>query len=679
MSPEIPNSQPGEQAIKLRLLENVDQEVISALANKEFIAYRNSENELKDELMKRLDVTLEEFRGEISAVIEVEESQKINKLAEMRQKRIFWSLAGIFFSVLLYLMVTIPLRHEHVSLPTPLITSLTGVFWADLGASVFAFIALGIFLASVELLPAARRSIVLVRDHERAMLRYEPRLRIYVAEQMRLIIPSLPEPLTKVAFLEYSSALVELALAETISTKAMTTVQRFVTSHEASALGLAGPRGAGKSTILNFLTSMEGTLGIYIPAPVRYEPNELLARILEELANKYLGQDWQLSSLDALRTRKLWLAIAVTPLFVAIGLIGGVTLYLTDPQLGLDPARWIGVVLVLSSLGLLGFLMKRMLDSRSLRYGRERDASPEGRAEIILRNLRWQQERTSSLALKAEPWGGLLKIESEKSATSTERELGRPRLVADFQDFIRTIIKSHKFKRIIIAIDELDKLATTDDLIAVINEVKDILHIEGTHVIVSVSHDALYRFLLRGLPSRDVFDSTFDEIIQIPMLDASESVEVLQKRAVGFPANWGVACYILSGGLPRDLLRYGRRCVEIYQQTDGSIASVPSQLLGELAAEKVLAELQASSISSHLTPVGRDKLESAVSAARKGSISDIVGFVNEIHDGVAPRIIEWLTGLTEIMKFVQSSSVNEQSSEAASLARQLRPNEIADY
>jgi hypothetical protein len=161
--------------------------------------------------------------------------------------------------------------------------------------------------------------------------------------------------------------------------------------------------------------------------------------------------------------------------------------------------------------------------------------------------------------------------------------------------------------------------------------------------------------------------------------DASESVDVLQKRAVGFPANWGLACYILSGGLPRDLLRYGRRCVEIYQQTEDSIASVPPQLLGKLAAEKVLAELQASSMSSRLTPVGRDRLEAALNPAREGSISDIVSFVSEIHDGVAPPIIEWLTGLTEAMKFIQSIGANDQSSEAASLARQLRTNDIADY
>ncbi len=661
------DSQPDEKATWQRLLTDMNRQLQAAFVTQEFTPYRNSPNELRTELQSRLSLALAEFRDELSAILRLEQEQKTNESRRKRQLRYFWCAVSLPLLAILYLLVTIPLRYQHVLLLTPHLTTAISVFWTEIGAAVFGIIAVSTSIVARGSLPAARRAINLSVDRDRAMRRYDARLEIFVAEQMRLIIPDLPEPVTKVAFLEYSSALVELALAEPISTTALTRVERFVKGHTASALGLAGPRGAGKTTILNFLTSMNRTLGVYIPAPVRYEPNELLKRIFEELANKYLGEGWD-SSVDKLRRPSP--ILLMLSLYAITGILGGgIALYVIDPLLKMNPARWLGIVIVASGVILTAFLLKRLFDSRRTWFRRNREDSPAGRAESILRNFRWQQQQTSNVALETKPWGGLLRVTSEKSATTTERDIGRPRLVADFQDFIRMISNSSRFDRIIIAIDELDKLASTDDLIAVINEIKDVLHIEGTHVIVSVSRDALYRFLLRGVPSRDVFDSTFDEIIQVPMLDASESVEVLQKRAVGFPASWGLACYILSGGLPRDLLRYGRRCVEIYRLTDNGIADVTPRLLGELATEKVLAELQAGGMASRLTRRGWDELESALNAARQGSIAAIVRLGNEIFKETISPIREWLAWLTEVMDFLQSGAADDASGHATSLAR----------
>jgi hypothetical protein len=87
-----------------------------------------------------------------------------------------------------------------------------------------------------------------------------------------------------------------------------------------------------------------------------------------------------------------------------------------------------------------------------------------------------------------------------------------------------------------------------------------------------------------------------------------------------------LACYVLSAGLPRDLLRYGRRCVATYHEPDATRTDVPMRLMGEVAAEKIKAELQASGTLIRLTDRGRDELDSALLAAAKGSISEIAKF-----------------------------------------------------
>jgi hypothetical protein len=208
---------------------------------------------------------------------------------------------------------------------------------------------------------------------------------------------------------------------------------------------------------------MENTLGIYIPAPVRYEPNELLARMFEELASGYLREElprstrrsrWGLAS-----TRSI--ALLLTCYLVAGLLIGGGALFIRNPQFPkMDTSRWLGVLLLLSGIAFLVYWGLRYAQSRRIRHSILREESPIGRAQSIIKNLRWQRQQTSSSSVETKPWGGLLRFSSDTSATTTERDIGRPRLVADFQDFIRMIREDYEAEppRIIIAIDELDKL-----------------------------------------------------------------------------------------------------------------------------------------------------------------------------------------------------------------------------
>lgn len=653
-----------------RLLQDITSQLAALMKEQEFAAYENSENEILAELRLRVDAAFKEFGTELSSILDSELEQRAADHNQTRQRRYLWITMGLMIAIALYAAVTVPLRYNKVITPTLYLHTALSVFWITAAAVAFALISLTVSVNSVDSLPAARLAKSLRLDRERATRQYQARLKIFVAEQMRLIIPALPESSTRTAFLEHSSALVELAIAEPVSTSALASVRQFVKNHKASAIGLAGPRGVGKTTILSHLANkMDRTLGAYVPAPVRYEPNELLMRIFEELAIRYLGTGWQ----QQRHSRQQWRRRAVTLMlgaYLLLGMLGGgIALLIDHPQLKMNLSRWLGVFLVASSIAIVLFGLKRQIDSRRERFNLLRQESPMGRAEAILKNLRWQQERTSTLSVGVEPWGGLLKLGSEKSTTSSEREAGRPQLIADLHDFIGAISESDRFDRIVVALDELDKLASTDDLIAVVNEIKDILHIEGVHVIVSVSHDALDRFVLRGLPARDVFDSAFDEVIQLPLLNAEESVEVLRKRAVGFPPEWALACYVLSGGLPRDLLRFGRRCVDIYLARNDSMAEVIPQLIGEVAAERVVAELDAKGVASRLTAHGRIELEAAIETARSGSIADVVNFIDALAEDKLSNMLDWLDWLMEARNFASIAQAPYEFRKAEFLAK----------
>jgi hypothetical protein len=76
---------------------------------------------------------------------------------------------------------------------------------------------------------------------------------------------------------------------------------------------------------------------------------------------------------------------------------------------------------------------------------------------------------------------------------------------------------------------------------------------------VSVSDDALNAFERRGLPLRDAFDSSFDEILRVEPLSYPESRRMLYRRVIGLTEPYVAFCHCLAGGLARDVIRAARQ------------------------------------------------------------------------------------------------------------------------
>jgi hypothetical protein len=113
--------------------------------------------------------------------------------------------------------------------------------------------------------------------------------------------------------------------------------------------------------------------------------------------------------------------------------------------------------------------------------------------------------------------------------------------------------------RVFIGVDELDKIGTAEQAEHFLNEVKGIFGIPHLYFMVAVSDDALNAFERRGLPLRDAFDSSFDEILRVEPLTYYESRRLLYRRVIGLTEPYVALCHCLAGGLARDLIRAARQ------------------------------------------------------------------------------------------------------------------------
>ncbi|MFF9021008.1 ATP-binding protein [Streptomyces eurythermus] len=178
-----------------------------------------------------------------------------------------------------------------------------------------------------------------------------------------------------------------------------------------------------------------------------------------------------------------------------------------------------------------------------------------------LYRLRTVQSTTSTLTLGASP---IVSLGSSHATAVTTVPPNLPALVADFRELLSDIARTRSLlgKRTVIAIDELDRLGSDAKALAFLGEVKAVFGVPHVHYLVSVAEDVGAAFVRRGLPYRDATDSSLDDVVHVQPGTLARSGMILQKRAPGISAPYVALVHALSGGIPRDLVRYGRRVME---------------------------------------------------------------------------------------------------------------------
>ncbi|MBM0275047.1 P-loop NTPase fold protein [Micromonospora tarensis] len=363
--------------------------------------------------------------------------------------------------------------------------------------------------------------------------------------------------------------LVELnGYRDVVPSRTYRSLKQFIRQHRTSAVGLAGPRGAGKTTaMLSILRDPDiGCVGIHLPTPVYYEPGEYLRLIELRLAQEVLGdegvepgmfpkllRDSPARIIRAALAGTLWPVVLLGACLVLA--LDNATMFVPTMTVSLITlmAGMIGAVALTSTIRLVWRYLAR-------RGRRLRAASPAARlAYDRLMDLRWQAaiKRTAKTTGRS-AW---LTGEASSEVAHTQRELSHPENVEGVRRFLAQVAELTG-QPVIVCVDELDKIADAQQAVDLVNALKDLFHIEGVHFIVSVSTDAMHSFAARGVPVRDVFDSSLDTVISIARLSWAESRALLDRRVLYFPDAAAAYCHAWSGGHARDLIRTARAMID---------------------------------------------------------------------------------------------------------------------
>jgi Cdc6-like AAA superfamily ATPase len=167
-----------------------------------------------------------------------------------------------------------------------------------------------------------------------------------------------------------------------------------------------------------------------------------------------------------------------------------------------------------------------------------------------------------------------------------------PQLVEDLRDLLADIASQVRAQRgrTIICLDELDRLGSDKQALLFLSEIKAILGVHHVHYLISVAEDVGAAFVRRGLPHRDATDSSLDDVVHVQPCSLAESTAIMDKRANDLTPPYVLLAHALSGGIPRDLIRYGRRILEMHEDIS-STRQAPGVELTDISRRIILEEL----------------------------------------------------------------------------------------
>jgi hypothetical protein len=331
--------------------------------------------------------------------------------------------------------------------------------------------------------------------------------------------------------------------------------------------GLSGPRGAGKTWLMrhavDWVRNAEGVgrlggIGLWYPSPSEGDSLAFLSSLSDRFGDEI--ERWYRNNRRVRRLRRLYTCIlACLVLAVVVG---------PSVAVGVSVGVLAGILLGLGSTVVAASLMA-MLVPRWLRPFR-----PEARlafeAETVREAARYTVTLRRSSELAAEGGRGLTaRIGSRRERELVERPATLSSLINDFR---RLAAKAGDVAgRVVIAIDELDKIDDPDEFRGLLRDIKGIFDVPRVHFLVSVSDEALRRLSVGALVGRDEFNSSFYTVIDAKPGTPEELVELFDRRTGPVvprdivprddvpreivPREIALALAVLSGGNPREVVR----------------------------------------------------------------------------------------------------------------------------
>jgi len=215
-------------------------------------------------------------------------------------------------------------------------------------------------------------------------------------------------------------------------------------------------------------------------------------------------------------------------------------------------------------------------------------------------------------------------LQASTARQLTELPLALPDLVDRYRDFAERAALWYRpwyrpywpeptqAGRVVIGIDELDKIGTAEACERFINDIKAIFGIPHCLYLVSVSEDALASFEQPAFAARTAFDNAFDEVIRVSYLDFGAARTLLRSRVAGLPTLMIALCHVLSGGLPRDLIRNARSMINANAEGRRQI-----------------------------TPLSEVLVKAEIDALKSACLTELAGHPDQLeHTGLLPRLLD---------------------------------------
>ena len=212
-------------------------------------------------------------------------------------------------------------------------------------------------------------------------------------------------------------------------------------------------------------------------------------------------------------------------------------------------------VLVLATVALsTGFLLL-VLTLRAVAREREPERLLTREAALLRERIRYSSRTKEANEMSAR--GGLGGIFAGLKAAREKELVERPTTVASLiQDFRALAERAAQVSgRVVIAIDELDKIADAVAVRALLRDIKGIFEIKGVFFLVSVSDEATRSLRLGGIAGRDEFNSSFYAVIDVPPMDDDFLHTFFVKRGTPLAPRVARALSVLAGNNPRETLR----------------------------------------------------------------------------------------------------------------------------
>lgn len=394
---------------------------------------------------------------------------------------------------------------------------------------------------------------------------------------------------------------------------------------DGGTVALCGPRGAGKSTILRQLSARglknlpANAVVIRLAAPSRYDTRDFLVNLTRRLAEAVLEAD-PLTSIERHDSRSLSKRLAgllrrvlnVTRSGAAIVLFllamfllilrdddsrdtrSSAAKWLTGFITQVDdhistaianPAAWATIYsLPLAALLLVVSFALYLLPPLNTEGRRAAPHLEVRLAQEALRRIDYQESSTQSREVSV-PLIRALQVKGSSNSTLARHEASVPDLITQFVALSTAITRRRSARRcgLVIAIDELDRIGTSEEVESFLGEVKGIFEAPQSLFLLAMTDTVGWSHLARSVVGSSLLDNVIDAVLWVDGLSLTETANLLKRRVSGFTDVFVGLTFALTGGNPRETIRLARRLVEI-GQPDANHVSVHNARVDHLAA-----------------------------------------------------------------------------------------------